>query len=168
METGNVEGRSTRTDPYKAATIAALGELGHAGTKIAVWTDTPSRTVYEILGGEKNYLKTPVHAKLRQTIKSRLQARSLDIADRALNQIEMAIPETGARDAAVVYGILRQHERLDAGEPTSITDGAMSLKVPSLDALAGVLAEVVQLRREARAVEIDVTPDIQNKSEVGK
>lgn len=161
---GNAEPYKPQTDPIKAMTIAALGDLGYSGRKIARVTGTPASTVYDILGGDKQYLQAPVHAQVRALIKSRLQARSLDIADRALNQIEMAIPETGARDAAVVYGILRQHERLDAGEPTSITDGAMSLKVPSLDALAGVLAEVVQLRREARAV--DVTPNVSEDAQI--
>ena len=145
-----------RTEPIQAATVAALGDLGYAGTKIAAITGVAWRTVYDILGGQKNYLKTPVHAKLRSQIKERLQFRSLDIADRALNQVEQTLPWAEARDAAVVYGILRQHERLDAGEPTQITEHVGESF--HLDDFLSALSEIAQARQAEKRNEIDVTP----------
>lgn len=128
-------------DPVKKTTALALGDMGYKGTKIAKMLGMAQRTVYDILGGDRNYLSGPVDATLRTKIKERLQARSLDLSDRCLDQIELTLPETHARDAAVTYGILRDHERVDAGEPTQLIGIAHLHEIPALDRLATVLAQ---------------------------
>lgn len=128
-------------DPFRAATIGALGELGYPGRRIADMTKTPRTSVYQILRGESGYVREPVLSQLRAEVKERLQARSLDLSDRALNQVELALPESAARDAAVVYGILRDHERLDAGEATANVEIHHHVEFEDLEAVGDRLAK---------------------------
>ena len=54
----------------------------------------------------------------------------------------------------MVYGILRDKERLDAGEPTEIVALHTRQEVEGLDAFAAILGQALL----DRAKEIDVTP----------
>jgi hypothetical protein len=54
----------------------------------------------------------------------------------------------------MVYGILRDKERLDAGDPTEITVSYTRHEVSGVDALAQALSTALLQRRK----EIDVTP----------
>ena len=148
----------SRTDPMVAATVGALGDMGYAGTKIARMTGVAERTVYDLLGGERKYLQEPVTAALRKGIKERLQARSLDLSDRCLNQVEDTLQWTSARDAAVVYGILRDHERLDAGEPTLIAEHLNIHTMGNLDSLLDKFRQAAEIKQGRQQTEIDVTP----------
>ena len=49
----------------------------------------------------------------------------------------------------MVYGILRDKERLDAGEPTEITASLTRHEFEGLDALAAVLTDAPAERRKA-------------------
>ena len=60
-------------------------------------------------------------------------------SQKPLQQIENRIDNASAPQAAMVYGILRDKERLDAGEPTDIVALHTRQKVEGLDALAAIL-----------------------------
>ena len=47
-----------------------------------------------------------------------MQTASIELAKKALRQIEDKLPDASAAQSAVIYGILRDKERLDAGEAT--------------------------------------------------
>ena len=130
-----------KTDPVIATTMLALHDVGYSGAEISRKFGLSHTTVYKILSGVDGYVRGPVLVKARQEAKERLQARSLDYADRALDQIELALPESGARDAAVVYGILRDHERLDAGEATANIEIHHKVEVEELEDLGDRLAK---------------------------
>jgi hypothetical protein len=77
-----------------------------------------------------------------------MQAASISLSQKALQQIE----NPSAPQAAMVYGILRDKERLDAGEPTEITASYTRHEVAGMDALAAVLGQTLL----ERAKEINV------------
>ena len=82
-----------------------------------------------------------------------MQAASISLSQKALQQIENRIDKASAPQAAMVYGILRDKERLDAGEPTEIVAQLTRHEFEGLDALAVVLGQTLL----DRAKEIDVT-----------
>ena len=64
----------------------------------------------------------------------------------------------------MVYGILRDKERLDAGEPTEITMSYTRQEISGVDALAQALSTAL-LQKQAV---IDVTPSEQRTAEPKK
>ena len=62
----------------------------------------------------------------------------------------------------MVYGILRDKERLDAGEPTEITVTYTRHDISGMDALAQALSQALLQARE----EIDITPSNRDTPEV--
>lgn len=64
----------------------------------------------------------------------------------------------------MVYGILRDKERLDAGEPTEITASFTRHEVSGVDALAQALSTAL-LERQA---DIDITPQDSDTAESKK
>lgn len=68
-----------------------------------------------------------------------MQAASINLSQKALQQIENRIDKASAPQAAMVYGILRDKERLDAGEPTEIIALHTRQEIDGLDALAAIL-----------------------------
>jgi hypothetical protein len=83
-----------------------------------------------------------------------MQAASISLSQKALQQIENRIDKPSAPQAAMVYGILRDKERLDAGEPTEIVALHTGQAIEGLEALAAVLGQT--LLQSGR--EIDVIP----------
>ena len=140
-----------KTDPVIATAILALGDSGVSGAQIADNFRMPRTTVYQILRGEDNYVRGPVLVQARAEVKELLQARSLDLAYRAQDQIELALPEAGAKDAAIVMGILRDHERLDAGEATANIEIHHKVEVEALEDLGDRLAK--SLLRKAKGLQ---------------
>ena len=63
------------------------------------------------------------------------------VAAKALVNVEKEIENASAYQAAGIYGLLRTHERLDAGEPTQLTASVSILAVATLDKLAAMLAQ---------------------------
>ena len=82
-----------------------------------------------------------------------MQAASINLSQKALQQIENRIDKASAPQAAMVYGILRDKERLDAGEPTEIIALHTRQEIEGLDALAAILGQTLLQRGR----EIDVT-----------
>ena len=87
--------------------------------------------------------------RLRQ--KRIMQTASVELAKKALKQIEDKLPEASAAQATVIYGILRDKERLDAGEPTEHIAHLHFHEVAEIDLLLAKL-------QEAKAKEI--TPGV--------
>ena len=85
----------------------------------------PTRTVDDISNGRNGWgeiiASNEAFRKYRTDAKRKMQAASLKLSEKALQQIENRIDKASAPQAAMVYGILRDKERLDAGEPTEIT-----------------------------------------------
>lgn len=78
------------------------------------------------------------------------------MAAKALVQVEKKIENASAYQAAGIYSLLRTHERLDAGEPTSITASINIQAVTSLDKLAAMLGQ--SLVDEEKTIDITPTP----------
>jgi hypothetical protein len=104
--------------------------------------------------GERLIKETPVFKANRLKQKEALEAASRIVAARALIQVEKKIENASAYQAAGIYGLLRTHERLDAGEPTQIAAFVGTQAVATLDKLAAMLAQSLIDRQET----IDITP----------
>ncbi len=83
-----------------------------------------------------------------------MQAASIKLSQKALQQIENRIDKASAPQAAMVYGILRDKERLDAGEPTEIVASYTRNEIMGLGKLAAALGQTLLQSQK----EIDVTP----------
>ena len=143
----------------RAAEAAALGDMGYTSPKVAAITGIPQRTAYDIIHGVGTWGKRaelPVFAKLRLEQKQVLQAASLAVSAQALCQVEATILKASAYQAAGIYGLLRTHERLDAGESTSNVSVAHHVEVEDLNEAADRIAH--SLLRFSGNAAIDVTP----------
>lgn len=83
-----------------------------------------------------------------------MQAASIKLSQKALQQIENRIDKASAPQAAMVYEILRDKERLDAGEPTEIVARHTRVDIAGVDKLAAALGQTLPQSGN----EIDVTP----------
>ena len=150
--------RGKRTSIPAAAQAKALAEIGYQGTQIADATGLPARTVDDIINGRNGWgeiiANDQAFKQYRTQAKRQMQAASINLSQKALQQIENRIDKASAPQAAMVYGILRDKERLDAGEPTEIRANLTRQEFEGLDALAAVLGQ----RLLQRTKEIDVTP----------
>lgn len=143
------------TDPIKAATVQAHWEVGYSASEAARIVGVPDRTARQWVNNEG--LQTRL-AETRRGIKDRLQAESLDIAGECLGQVRKTLDKASAYQAAGIYGLLRQHERIDAGEPTSIV-ASVNVEVEGrIDEVVQALGSALLLKSQASTQEIDVTP----------
>ena len=114
--------RGVRTSMKRAAEAKALSELGHARGEISKLTGVGARTVSDIIAGRNGWAgimeNDPRFNACRMESKRALQVGSVELAKKALEQIEKKLPQASAAQAGVIYGIMRDKERLDAGEPT--------------------------------------------------
>lgn len=85
------------------------------------------------------------------------------VAAKALVQVEKKIENASAYQAAGIYGLLRTHERLDAGEPTQITASTNIHAIANMDKLAAKLSQALLEKDKS----IDVTPGHDDKTEGG-
>ena len=83
-----------------------------------------------------------------------MQAASINLSQKRLQQIENRIDKTSAPQAAMVYGFLRDKERVDAGGPTEIRANLTQQEIEGLDVLAAILGQTLLQSRK----EIEVTP----------
>ena len=157
--------RGKRTSTAQAAEAKALADLGHQGTQIADAMGLPVRTVDDIINGRNGWgeiiANNEAFRKYRTDAKRKMQAASTELAQKALQQIENKLDKASAPQAAMVYGILRDKERLDAGEPTEIIVSYTRHQISGVDALAQALSTALLQTSK----EVDVTPAI---SETGK
>ncbi len=111
-----------RTSLPDAARAAALHEAGIRMGEIVEATGIPRRTIYGIIYGEPEWreiLNNDERFKeYRNEVKKQLQTGTLELSQKCLIQIEDKLPAASAAQAAVVYGIIFDKERLQAGEST--------------------------------------------------
>jgi hypothetical protein len=136
--------RGQQTDILTAAKVAALAELGYSSPQIEALTGVNARTAWGILNNEASWgeiKESPVFKANRLKQKEALEAASRVVAAKALVQVEKKIESASAYQAAGIYGLLRTHERLDAGEPTQITAAVNIHAITAMDKLAAMLAQ---------------------------
>ena len=158
--------RGKRTSMHQAAQAKALADIGYQGTQIADAIGLPVRTVDDIINGRNGWREIIANdqafKQYRTQAKRQMQAASINLSQKALQQIENRIDKASAPQAAMVYGILRDKERLDAGEPTEIVVLRTRQEVEGLDSLAAILGQALL----QRAKEIDVTPVENNRVKI--
>ena len=150
--------RGKRTSIPHAAQAKALADIGYQGSQIADATGLPARTVDDIINGRNGWgeiiRNDQAFKQYRSDAKRKMQAASIKLSQKALQQIENRIDKASAPQAAMVYGILRDKERLDAGEPTEIVATHSRVDIGGLDKLAAALGQTLLQSGK----EIDVTP----------
>jgi hypothetical protein len=81
----------------------------------------PERTAREIIARQGRWgevAERSVFAEVRLKQKVHLEAASRMLSSKCLVQLEDTLGNASAYQAAVIDGLLRTHERLDAGEAT--------------------------------------------------
>lgn len=115
--------RGSRTPILTAAQAKALAETGYTRGQIARATRLSKSTVADIIAGRGAWgeMMQSEHRfnSHRVEVKRRLQVSSLELSKKALQQVEDKLPQASAAQAAVIYGVLFDKERLQAGESTS-------------------------------------------------
>lgn len=138
--------RGRRTNLPTAATAKAMSELGFQTGEIAGAIGLPEGTVDDIVNGRHGWsrmLQNPVFNEYRVQQKRLMQAASVELAKKALKQVETKLPQASAAQAVVIYGVLRDKERLDAGEPTEIIASVNLHAIRGLDRLASMLSQTL-------------------------
>ncbi len=111
---------SRQTNLPDAARAKALHDAGIKMSDIEEATGIPPRTIYDIVNMKGPWAEivtnNEVFREYRDQVKKQLQTGSLELAKKAQNQIDVKLPDASAAQAAVIYGILRDKERMDAGE----------------------------------------------------
>ena len=151
-----------RTDPNLAATALAMHDMGYTYQAASQATGIPENTVWGLLHGGHKWVDGPVLRERRRQAKEVLQARSMAISERCLNQVTKKLPKASAYQAAGIYGLLRTHERLDAGEPTEVVGVMGRLEIKAEDELLRKLADT--LLHSPPPEPIDVTPESNDRS----
>ena len=128
-----------------AGMAQGMKDCGVAVQEIADAVGLSTNTVNNIIHNRGRwsdlYKDQGVFAKYRQLIKMRMNSKALTYADRMLDSIDAARDTGNVSQRAVAYGILRQHERLDAGEATSHVAVIHKTDLEALDRLARRLAD---------------------------
>ena len=154
--------RGKRTSIPQAAQAKALADIGYQGSQIADATGLPVRTVDDIINGRNGWGEIIANDQAFKTYRSdakrKMQAASIKLSQQALQQIENRIDKASAPQAAMVYGILRDKERLDAGEPSEIVGSYSRVDISGLDKLPAALGQALLQSGK----EIDVTPKESN------
>ena len=81
--------------------------------------------------------------KVSHRRKAEDEAASIKLSQRSVQQIENRIDKASAPQAAMVYGILRDKERLDAGEPTEIVASYRRQDLVRIEDLAAGLSQTL-------------------------
>ena len=155
--------RRVPTDLAMAGKIKGMHDMGMSNKKISRTTDCPTSTVGDIIAGRHNWsnlVSDPEFAKYRKEQKRAMQVSSIELAKKALAQTEAGLTKSSAAQAAVIYAIMRDKERLDAGEPTEIRETVLRADIERLDELADKLSRSLKAERDAKEP-IDVTPKAQ-------
>ena len=125
----------------QAAAAVALYEHDGNAARVAGRLGMNRRTVSDIVGGYGRWKEVATDAsfsQLRLEQKRHLQAASAVIMSQALVRIEEKLPDASAPQAAMVYGILFDKDRLMAGESTQNV-AIRGAEISNLDDLANAL-----------------------------
>ena len=131
-------------DPVIAAQVMELGDAGYTGRVIAERTGVSPNTVRDIVARHGRWgeiAERSVFAELRQQQKAILHTATLAVCAKALVRVDETIDNASAYQAAGIYGLLRTHDRLDAGEATQNVEIHTKLEVEGLDKLSDLLSQ---------------------------
>jgi hypothetical protein len=146
------------TDPLKAAQVMELAEAGYTVSRAAQITGIPRPTASDIVNRHGRWGEVadrPVFIKLRHEQNSTIEALARKMAADSFVKAESKMSDASYYQLVVGGSILLDKARLLAGEPTQITE---VVNTGNLELLAAKLSEAVQLRTQAKAEEIDITP----------
>ena len=132
----------------KAAAASALYDRIGSQQQVGEMLGMPRRTVRDIVTNYGRWAELAHDAsynQLRQEQKRNLQACTARIMADAMVQIEKRLPDASAPQAAMVYGILFDKDRLMAGESTQ-NMAIRTNEVSNLDDLAERLRDTLIAR----------------------
>ena len=127
----------------RAAQAMQLVDYGYSQRIAGQITGIPQPTVSDILNKHGKWgeiVETSVWHELRSTQKKHFQVATFAVCKKALEQVDATIEKASAYQAAGIYGLLRDHERKDAGEPTENIAVAVQVAV-SVDDLSSKLQQ---------------------------
>ena len=104
-----------------AATALEMVEAGHTAQEAANITGMDPVTVRDIRNRKGHWLQdveTPIFQEWRLRTKREIMGRSTELAVKLLAHADKNLDKTSPYQAIGMYGILRTHDRLDAGEST--------------------------------------------------
>jgi predicted transcriptional regulator len=131
-------------DPIKAAQAMELNEVGYSSVAIGERVGINPSTVRDIVAKHGRWgeiADRPVFMELRQQQKAILHTATLAVCAKALVRVDETIDNASAYQAAGIYGLLRTHDRLDAGESTHNIEVHTKLEVEGLDKLSDLLSQ---------------------------
>ena len=102
-----------------ATVVEAVNGLGYSQLKAGELAGISQPSVSAILNGRYRWgeiAEGPVFNELRLRQKKAFQVATFDLARKALDRAETALPKASFLQAVTGYAILRDKERLDAGE----------------------------------------------------
>ena len=123
-----------------------LGDAGMSAAQAGALVGIPERTARDIIARHGRWGEVadrPVFAELRLQQKAHLEATSRYLSSECLIQLAKTLDKASAYQAAGIYGLLRNHERLDAGEATSNVELHLhsKLDILALDKLGEMLSQ---------------------------
>jgi transcriptional regulator with XRE-family HTH domain len=128
-----------------AAQARAMADMGMEQKKIADATGINQRTVSAIARGDGRWgeilRSNEFFKKYLEEQKRKLHVASMELSERALEQVEKKIDKASAYQAAGIYGLLRTHGRLDAGESTENLSVHHRHEIEGLDKLGALLSQ---------------------------
>lgn len=134
--------RGKRIKRELALQVKTLSDLGKTQTEIAKTVGVPQTTISDIMSGKGRWAQIQHGAwfeTYRRDQKKKLQTASLELSWKALEQVEETLPNANSLQAATTYGILRDRERLDAGEATQHVAVVARVEVDALNETLGKL-----------------------------
>lgn len=126
----------------KAAAAEALYERLGNQTAVGRALGMPQQTVHDIIHGHNRWSEVrhdSSYSALRLEQKRILQVAGTKLMSKALIQIDNSIDKCSAPQAAMVYGILFDKDRLMAGESTANIGVRTTTDISNLDSLADAL-----------------------------
>jgi len=153
-------GQGVSVNPVKAALAMNYGDAGMSSPQVAEIVGIPARTVRDIVSRHGHWgemAERPVFAQLRLEQKQHLEAASRYLSSQCLIHVEENLHKCSSYQAAGIYGLLRTHERLDAGEATTNVAVHAEVEVRGLDQLAAALSEAILERKESNNVPASTT-----------
>ena len=143
--------RGSRTPIHAAAQAKALADTGYTSGQIARATGLPKSTVADIIAGKGAWGEITQSDQrfmsYRMEAKRQLQISGIELSKKALQQVEDKLPSASAAQAAVIYGVMRDKERLDAGEATQNISIHTREEILALDELAASLSRALLKRQ---------------------
>jgi hypothetical protein len=137
-------GQGPAIDAVDAAQAMELSDMGYSSRTISERTGINASSVREIVGRHGRWGEVadrPVFQALRQQQKAILHTATLAVCAKALVRVDETIDKASAYQAAGIYGLLRTHDRLDAGESTHNIEVHSKLEVEGLDKLSDLLSQ---------------------------